>query len=738
MKDTLTFLPYIRPKKGIGIDFSFNREYTAHAQENQYPFIILDDANPLVKLVRANLLTDTGAVIQKVAVLLQKDNYSFRERPLHPLTNDNIDKAWGYSFSFYRARYPNSVPLLLDNQLDGNGLLKSFLPMLYCRHRNRYFDMVCPRCGQPLELCKDDDMLVESGLERYSRSSKRYLFCNRCISESGTAKEFYVFRRISFDPSFIKDRSDIIQEYSYMALDARPNDNIPCSKCTEKIVCFGTNQKARLRIMFFSFYPFYALVFPSVTLSVLDFSLILSKASPEDIANQLRENGNEERARNLDDMKENNHNLFHFINGPQVFLEVLYLKLTLLAAIFQNTPDGNCFGHPDLTFSGNEMWVKIADQASLLPSLWTFTVQPLALFENQAETDLPVPPGAKSNLLHMALAWYNVLIGNNNKTSAEIVDVIKKYTGNLAPLPSESRGAHVRGPLDLLFPPTDIFWNYNPSIHGDCINGQHSSFWQKGLELGTLLLKAALYNDSSWSKQKFHAELEMLRSQIHTTLFDRTPVHSLPFLHEDLGVDGANGAEKEKILQILRDIIAKCNLETGGETTKAMRTHTTGDKVSETIIYEPLPHDDNGFLQGFAPQKTTPGEGDFEKTLLLTIDGGLVPLGSAGEKEAIEARKDKVSSGEDDMEPTVILSLEEHELEKNRTMVSKGSNRKIHEEMTTKSRLCKTKQIVKPAEKGDGPVKENAIIRPTVRNVTDEEIMTETVILSVLPKDNQS
>ena len=159
--------------------------------EQLYPFSVIDESEPLSCLLEADLLTDANSHIGRRFLLMQKSEYNLQTDELKPINNKDIEQYWQEAFLFYSQQENETNISILSEQVAEDGSLKPFRSLFYCKHKKSYFHPPCPKCGLPLEQCYDDHLLVQKGLQPYSTSIKRYLFCPSCFESTGSSN-FYV------------------------------------------------------------------------------------------------------------------------------------------------------------------------------------------------------------------------------------------------------------------------------------------------------------------------------------------------------------------------------------------------------------------------------------------------------------------------------------------------------------------------------------------------------------------
>ena len=186
-----SLLPYLHGVAGDARLFLSLYADTPGYQDRAYPFVVIDDTDATSRLIEARFLTDAGSLLRKVIFLVQKDQYALHDDDQRGVTNSDIDSVWQTVFSSFNMHHHDGRSLVLSSQVDEQGRLVRLASLFFCRERRLFFHPVCPSCGLSLNLCTDDRLLAQHGLQTYSGSAKRYLYCSSCCS-LGTP-EFYLF-----------------------------------------------------------------------------------------------------------------------------------------------------------------------------------------------------------------------------------------------------------------------------------------------------------------------------------------------------------------------------------------------------------------------------------------------------------------------------------------------------------------------------------------------------------------
>jgi hypothetical protein len=165
------------------------------------------------------------------------------------------------------------------------------------------------------------------------------------------------------------------------------------------------------------------------------------------------------------------------------------------------------FSHrrPDFGFPIDQVWIELSAVGGLLPSFWNFRAGPFALLVHQREVP-QAPPAYGLHLL--GLGWMAVLLANGGQ---DISQVYRTLSEEMAAPSAASSPLSAAG----TFAPENIFWNSGTRI----VRDEYRPFWEKALGLGWSLLRAAIGSEPRWSKETFLAQVDELRREVRTGLF---------------------------------------------------------------------------------------------------------------------------------------------------------------------------------------------------------------------------
>ncbi len=229
------------------------------------PFIILNQREPLTRLFMGKMVTKTGSAFKDLFLLIQRDNYLLPGDTLSSLTNTRLEDLWQQAFRLLSTK--GGEPVTFYGNPADDGKLVPFRSLFHCWFRNLFFHPPCPACGKLLDLCTADDVLQAHNLPAYSSSLNRFLYCPSCLDE-GSPAVFFTSRKEESDAPALLDVHDLVREFGKVPEHAE--GAFPCPSCPEKASCYGPEGKAAQRIVPFSFFPFYLLVFDSYPVQTID------------------------------------------------------------------------------------------------------------------------------------------------------------------------------------------------------------------------------------------------------------------------------------------------------------------------------------------------------------------------------------------------------------------------------------------------------------------------------------
>ncbi len=625
-----------------------------------FPFLSIAPSDPFASIIEASIMTGAHFTVQKVFLLLQKDVHPFAGDALWPIGNHDIDQSWQDSFSLLRTQEPPDSIIVLDDQIDDGKNLLRWRSLFYCRKRQVFFHPSCPKCGSLLDLCSDDDLLIRVGLQPYSTSLKRYLFCPHCYDTTGDS-EFYVHTRDVSDPSKVKDQRDLIRGFGQLRANPANETNNPCPECPNRNACYGPGDLALSKIVSIGFYPFFMLLLSAPSLHLLDFLPLLSGVSVEDQKEELKAKGQVGRLTCLTQFERtcSGRTLFFFKKDDRFFLEVLYLKLSLLAELARVVfPNLGKLRYPDLGLSIDRFWVSVAEQNPMLPFFWNFRLRPFGVGSDRVKgPSLPKLPPAYG-LYQLGITWFYVLLANNRHRVHMIYEGVATALEERSP----ERGTPMVGPLidepGSIFAPENILWDPDRSV----FNPDWKTLWSNAVNLGFSLLENSKGDPSKWPEDTFWEKLDRLMTDARKALFMPDAIKDAP--HEE--VDDAIHKILEKIHEKWHQAPQK--IEPDSEKQPVVPSPADSDLSDDMVVKETVILSSKEFRKETATpenieekkkeagqsisQRLEHGpieENDLPKTIIVSSDAVFEKAGGKG----VEAG----DTTENDVPETVIFSL---------------------------------------------------------------------------------
>lgn len=568
--DISSLLPYLEPSEA-----RFCLKISEDASETSAsPFLTVSESG-ITRLIKASFVTDAGSDIKEVFLLIQRDEYRLANNE-HPITNQDVWECWQRRLSCHSQH----SYIMLADQIGKDRQLLPFQPLFYCKATQRFFHPPCPNCGFPLQECNDDKVLNNSGLQPYSTSLKRYLFCPTCMDSDG-ASDFYVSFTDDHDPGNLKDPSDMIKGFSKQRSISRAC-RFPCPECDNFQDCYGQNMLAESRIIPFSFYSFFMLIFESESVvSASDFLSMISAEKTED--NFAKEGG---PTKNISvHNKDESH-----------FPEILYLKISFLSELVKNIlPNLDNYAYPDLGLSLDRIWIRISEPPPFSPFLLNLGIAHIDMGESPLKTPFLQKSSPDYGRYFLWTIWFFTLLVNRKQ------DINKTYRAI-----EQSVGDVFSGKTDYYeheaFFPENIFWN----PEGKKVNEAYQKFWKKSLGLGWTLFRTA---DSD--KDEFLLRLETLREEVRQHLFRRSDF-SASATPEEQNIYDNDKAVHDILLNIMDKW--RTEFEVPSQEPETISEHPSWDMPTKIL----RPHDIEQLLEQTDFANNEAGEDDIPKTRIIS------------------------------------------------------------------------------------------------------------------------
>lgn len=610
-----SLLPYLDPRRALfSLRIPLLSDDSSVLARTPYPFVVLNDSDPLSRVLLGEITTDAGSPCAPVFLLLQKDVYRLPEDVLRPVTNTEIDELWQRAFLHYRKSGRPSV-VTVSGQLSADGSLSPFRSLFSCSEKQCFFEPPCPSCGRLLEVCRDDGLLGRAGLSPYSTSHDRYLHCPAC-AQPGRG-EFYVFEHDRRNLKRAKDRHALIRDFALLCSAGTQAGTLPCADCPLQRECYGPQAAALSRIAPLAFYPFHLLICEAMSLNAIDFLALLSGAARDEVESALETRGEYGRARCVRVLRKAEETApFFFAEGEERFLEVLYLKLSLIGELTRAVLGNGGSAGGVLGCSLDQAWVYLPLQRGLLPLYWNFHAASFDLSAWMYGDPTLLPKQGSLQRYSLGLTWYYALLANSGQDMRVIHralgELLRRFQGDTR-FSFEEEAA---GLSTTVFSPANIFWKAD----GGTIGEKARLFWLRALELGWSLIRSGVEGNPAIAPRVFLESVEALRNDIKGALFSRQPAVA-PGVAADLGT------ERRSMHVILKGIAERWRSALSRE----------AEKLEETVV-----------LSGAGAGEQAVAAGALEETVILS------PVGA--EQDAYV--RAGTAASEESMAETVILSPE--------------------------------------------------------------------------------
>lgn len=542
---TFSLLPYLGTGRGhFHLKTSLISGDSAALEKTPFPFLTITDSDPLTRLIEARIMSDAGSDIERVFLLVQRDRYLIAKDELWPLNNRDIEDAWQKAFTFHSSELSNNLFISLAGQIDAQGAPVQISSLFYCKTRELFFHPPCPKCGMPLQQCRDEEILSKEGLQSWSGSLKRYLYCPSCASAGKL--DFYVYELDPSDPQTLRDRTALIRKFKLLVEGSRSAEHFPCVGCPNYKDCYGPEQRVLSRIVPFSFYPFHMFIFKALTLNAADFLSLVSGASYTELEEELVKKGLYGRSSCLKSIRQDSQMTAPrlFESGSRRFLEILYLKLTFLAEVFQDISSGSeGIKHPDLRLSLESIWVKLPEHGSRLPFMWDFRVKFMDIFRQQTDKTSTAGLASANALFFLGLVWFHALLVNRRQEFSSVYQTLMEFINRSSADSSFSFDNHIQEGPTSVFQASNIFRD----PEGKTVDNDTLILWVKALNAGWSVLNAGYRADAGFSPDNLLQQLDSLRDEVKGSLFSQVPAD-----------EGPPSRDEEKAISgILRNIYDK-------------------------------------------------------------------------------------------------------------------------------------------------------------------------------------
>lgn len=628
---TASLLPYLRKQ-----DSGFLLEFDA-APAGQFPFTVVK-SGPFSKIIKGRVVSDAQSTVLDVFCLVQNDQYQEDGNALLPLDNPTVDAGWERAIIALKEKTGNDKMITLKGQWGQDDTPVPFNPLLYCREKNRWLPLLCPKCQSELALLKDDALLQQMALPAYTLSTSRFLYCPSCHLNKGSS-DLFAPSISPLTPRVVKGINTIIKGMG-LALDAGVlPKSVACRGCDALSSCYGDENKiARERIGIFSFFPFHFMMFEAPDLCVVDFLKMISGMPSRQLEQELKDQNLGGRLavfkRFVNTFKESNRVFYSTPDKNKQILEVIYLKLSILKEIYSRLKSSKISDKKiALPPEPEGIWVKLKKTGHGLPAFWTFDLHLIDPIREPHTSRFLKHGTFSDDRRFMCALWFYALTANKNNSMARIYEILEEILAHESKIPVKNNVEDVVQSLKDQFPPGSVFWDCGSEDFGSAMD----SIWEEALFLGIGCIGSEIEPDFILFEKDFLTRLNRLLNNIKGALFGRD---------RDIVVQ-----PKEKISVV--PILERISLKWKNEQNTVEQAPLEKQEMPEIPLSQPKISNTDGWddaieetvvMSGPPGEPDQPGPMDLDETIIINGNNG--PGGSPQPQ----------SYGHEEIEETVIIS----------------------------------------------------------------------------------
>lgn len=147
------------------------------------PWVRLSEEDEYARVYLAAVKGDEGTVLELCALKLMPDAWPDGASPaVLGVTNRDLEERWERETArlvALRSQSPHFPRLVRPDDSSGEAV-RRLPPLLYSHAAHSFFVPPCPRCRNPLSLCRDEAWLASAGLPPWATTLERYLWCAPC------------------------------------------------------------------------------------------------------------------------------------------------------------------------------------------------------------------------------------------------------------------------------------------------------------------------------------------------------------------------------------------------------------------------------------------------------------------------------------------------------------------------------------------------------------------------------
>jgi hypothetical protein len=202
------------PSAGANAPFALHVALDAPSGEHaRSPWIQLSGADDFARVTLAAIMGDPGTLLELCALKLMPDVWPEGATPAAlGLTNRDLEDRWEresarlVELGALSPHFPR--PVRLDDSAEA---FRRLPPLVFSRPGRSFFVPPCPRCRNPLSLCRDEEWLARAGLPPYAATLDRFLWCEAC-ARGPEAPVVYTTSRVSAPRAAVRSATDLLDD----------------------------------------------------------------------------------------------------------------------------------------------------------------------------------------------------------------------------------------------------------------------------------------------------------------------------------------------------------------------------------------------------------------------------------------------------------------------------------------------------------------------------------------------
>lgn len=176
--ETARFLPWAATGVPFGLHLVLDTRDGARS-----PWVRLSEADDYARVYLAAVKGDESTVLELCALKLMPDAWPDGASPaVLGVTNRDLEERWERETARLvelRSLSPHFPRLVRADDSSGEPA-RRIPPLLYSHPAHSFFVPPCPRCRNPLSLCRDEAWLAGAGLPPWATTLERYTWCEPC------------------------------------------------------------------------------------------------------------------------------------------------------------------------------------------------------------------------------------------------------------------------------------------------------------------------------------------------------------------------------------------------------------------------------------------------------------------------------------------------------------------------------------------------------------------------------